>query len=239
MKNLIKTWIVSAALAASSLSASANDFPKTSDTINITKSNLSNALNVRWWDESMRYNIDARVFTDAALSYFDEEVRLYDLKWEAREQVESVLMSYFSRHPVLKMSENGELELVIDDKKEFESMIRKLADAILWWMSPLLRTIWITIAFWWHSWMERQLNNIWETLHDLKPKLYKNIVFDYVWWIITRAAKSSGWKMTIKNYYKNVDGYYPNKNFEVIMSELDNTGQWSVDIKNLKYPFKK
>lgn len=234
MKNLIKTWIVSATLAASSLSASANDFPKTSDTINITKSEVSNTLNVEWL-----YNIDAKVFTDAALSYFDEEVRLYDLKWEARRQVESVLMSYFSRHPVLKISKNWELELIIDDKKEFEAMIRKLADAILWWMSPLLRTIWITIAFWWHSWMERQLNNIWETLHDLKPKLYKNIVFDYVWWIITRAAKSSGWNMTIKNYYKNVDWYYPNKNFEIIMDELDKTGQWNLDIKNLEYPFRK
>ena len=240
MKNLIKTWIVSIAMATSNLSASADNFPISQNiTQNDASSQISEIFQAPPSPEKIYNNIDAKTFADAALSYFDEEVRLYELKWDARKQVESVLMSYFSAHPILKVDENGEMIFIIDDKKEFSKMIRKLTDAILSWMSPFMRTIGVAIVFWWHSWLENKLNNLDETVRNLKGKEYRNIVFDYLWWIIKRVAKSVNWNMSIKWYYDWVHKYYPNKNSDKVRAEMNASWQANRDIKSLKYPFKK
>ena len=76
-------------------------------------------------------------------------------------------------------------------------------------------------------------------MRDMKPKQYKSIVFDYVWGIVKRVAKSINWKMTLKDYYEDVSWYFPNKNSDQIVQELVSNWNWNIDIKNLVYPFKK
>jgi len=87
--------------------------------------------------------------------------------------------------------------------------------------------------------LERKLDNLDDTVWNLKKKVYNNVIFDYFWGIVKRVAKSVGWKMTVRSYYDSVSSYYPNKNSNAVVSELNASGQSYNDIKRLKYPFKK
>ena len=239
MKNIIATWVIWATLIANPLSTDESDFIKHEKTIEEwIKSNISTTLKSVDSNEIMSLWINARVVTNAALSYFDEEVRLYDLIWEPRKKVEATLMKYFSSHPILRVTQNWSLVFEIDDKAAFSDMIQELADAILWWMSPFMRTIAITIAFGWNAWLHNKLGDLDKTVRNLKSKEYKNIVFDYLGWIVKRVAKTVGWKMSVRGYYNSVNNYYPNIHSPQIISELNKSGQSHTDIRNLQYPFK-
>lgn len=227
-------------MTAAPLSVSADNFNGNQKAI--TERTLSNLFSTMKSKDNLNilsYWVDARIITNAALSYFDEEVKLYKLDWEPREKVESLLLSYFAKHPIIRVRQDGNLLFQIDDKEEFSVMIRKLADAILWWMSPFLRTIAITIAFWWNSWLESKLSDLDKTVWELKTKEYRNIVFDYLGWIVKRIAQSVNWKMTVKWYYDEVSSYYPNKNSKQIMDEVSVSGQSYYNITKMQYPFKK
>jgi len=65
------------------------------------------------------------------------------------------------------------------------------------------------------------------------------VVFDYIWWIVKRVVISLNWNMKVWNYYNDISGYYPNKNSWKIVWELDELWLDELDMKNLKYPFKK
>lgn len=251
MKDIVKVWIISGVMSVAPLSASDSSLSNQNNIEEKIASEIGSVINnfdiVGVDDKEIKdqngnintisYWINARIVTDAALSYFDEEVRLYDLKWEPREKVESTLMKYLSKHPILRVTKDGDLIFVIDDKNAFSSMLKELADAILSGMSPLMRGIAITIAFWWNSWLEAKFSDLNKTLMEARAIEFKNIVFDYAWWIFKRVAKSVNWKMTIKWYYDYVTSYYPNKNGSRILDELNASGQANNDIKTLEYPF--
>lgn len=190
-------------------------------------------------ESEVLYPIDAKIVIDAALSYFDEEVRLYSLKWEARENVKTILMNYLLAHPILKKNSKWEILFVIDNKNQFASMIKNLANTLFDWMPRIIREIAIFIAFWWNEELQKTLNNLDYTIMNLPLKQYRDIVFDYFGWIVKRVASSMNLKITVGDYYSSVHGYYPNKNHERILSELDGTWQIDDNIVDLIYPFRK
>ena len=183
--------------------------------------------------------ISARIITNAALNYFDEEVKLYSLKWEARKKVEQIMMEYLSAHPILKMNSDWDILFLIDNKKEFASMIKNLANTLFDWMPKVIRDIAIWIAFGWNEELQKTLNNLDSTVMNLPIKQYKDIVFDYFWGIVKRVASSMEWEITVRDYYDSVNKYYPNKNCEKIWKELEKTWQLDDNMVVLKYPFKK
>lgn len=200
----------------------------------------SNGITLQWAIEAGSLTpISARIITDAALNYFDEEVKLYSLKWEAREKVEKIMMEYLSAHPILKINSDWEILFLIDSKKEFASMIKNLANTLFDWMPKVIRDIAIWIAFGWNEELQKTLNNLDSTVMNLPIKQYKDIVFDYFWGIVKRVAFSMEWEITVRDYYDSVNKYYPNKNREKIWEELEKTWQLDDNMVVLKYPFKK
>jgi len=183
-------------------------------------------------------SIDAKIVTQAALDYFDQEVKLYSLKWEAREKVQVILMDYLSKHPILKQNANWEITFSIDNKQEFASMIKQLANTLFDWMPKIIRTLAILIAFWSNEELQNTLDNLNSTVLNLPIKQYNDIVFDYFWWILRRVSDMVGWKIIVWDYYDSVYKYYPNKNHDKIKEMLIKSWQSGSNIVNLEYPFK-
>ena len=252
MRNEIKASIVWAALAIAPLSGlKANDFVegnngrwlwnkiKSELYLDLKEDNIS-TITLQWAKEYGEIvPIDSKIIIDAALSYFDEEVKLYSLKWEARENVKLILKNYLSSHPILKKNSNWEVVFIIDNKREFASMIKELANTLFDGMPKVIRSIAILIAFGWNEELQKTLDNLDASLMKLPSKQYKDIVFDYFWWIIKRVCNSVWWMMVVGDYYNKVHTYYPNKNHMQIVKEMDAAAQTDNDIKSLKYPFKK
>lgn len=199
-----------------------------------------NIISLQWdKEQEILMSIDAKVVIDAALSYFDEEVKLYSLKWEARENVKKILENYLSSHPILKQNPEWKVVFVIDNKQEFASMIKSLANTLFDWMPKVIRDIAVLIAFGWNEELQKTLDNLDRTLYILPSKQYKDIVFDYFWWILKRICYRVDWSIMVEDYYGKVYVYYPNKNHVKILKELNDTWQIDNDIKDLKYPFRK
>lgn len=194
-------------------------------------------LNNSNYKENIDSWVNARVITDAALRYFDEEVRLYKLKPETRKQVDAIMMNYLSQHPILEINQKWEIRFVIDDKQEFSKIIDKLTHTLLNGMSPFIRKIAIAFVFWWEANLQSQLDNLDKSVWIMKPKQYKDVVFDYLWWIIKRVVKDVNWKMNVKDYYDEVNRYFPNQNSWIIWKELIDSWMEEEDIRNLEYPF--
>lgn len=181
--------------------------------------------------------INARILTDAALCYFDEEVKLYKLKPEIKKQVDNILMSYFSKHAILKIKKDGVVTFEIDDKKAFSKMIDKLTHTLLDSMPYLIRKIAVAFVFGGEWKLQKQLDELDTSVWNMKSRQYKDVVFDYMLWIIKRAVIDVNWKMVVKDYYKNVNNYYPNKNSSKILNELYKSNQAELDIKDFDYSF--
>ena len=106
-------------------------------------------------------------------------------------------------------------------------------------MPFLVRKVWVALFFGWNDKLQEKLDNLENTLFVMKEKQYKDIVFDYIWWIVKRVEKSVNWNMTVKQYYDDFSKYFPNKNSDNISQELLRNWKWNVDIKYMNYPFKK
>ena len=106
-------------------------------------------------------------------------------------------------------------------------------------MPVFVRRIWIPLVFGWNDKLQEKLDNLENTVMNMKEKQYKDVVFDYVWWIVKRVAKSVGWKMTVKQYYDDISRQFPNKASAKISQELVEKWSGNMDIKNMEYPFKK
>lgn len=202
----------------------------------------TNWLNITFDDLSEKTEIllpiDAKIITQAALDYFDQEVKLYSLNWEARENVQVILMEYLSKHPILKRKTNWEIIFSIDNKQEFASMIKHLANTLFDWMPKIIRTLAILIAFWSNEELQNTLDNLDSTVLNLPIKQYNDIVFDYFWWIIRRVCDTVGWTIIVWDYYDSVYKYYPNKNHAKILDSLNKSWQSENNIVDLEYPFK-
>lgn len=231
MKNSLKAWVISAAIASMPLNVNAHNFG--SDLKNQTKEEISIVL----WEkeESMSLYIPPKVMTKAMLDYFDEEVKMYKLSLDARSQVISILNSYFDSHRIFVMNDDWRLDFVIDDKKEFSLMVKRLVSVIINDMPFLVRKLVIPLFLWWADAIQAKLDNLDVTLLNMKEKQYKDVMFDYVAWIVKRVAGSINGKITVWEYYEDISSYYPNKNWKHILEELNNSGQARQDIKFFKY----
>ena len=127
----------------------------------------------------------------------------------------------------------------MDDKREFSRVVKQLVNLIIDDMPFLVKKVWIPLYFGWNDRLQEKLDNLWNTVMNMKEKQYKDVIFDYVWWIVKRVAKSVNWKMTVGQYYNDVSGYFPNKNLSSISQELIRTWIWNQDIKYMEYPFKR
>lgn len=199
-----------------------------------------NEITLQWAIESgVLSPIDSKVIIKAALDYFDQEVHLYSLKWEARENVQIILRDYLSAHSILKKNSDWEMMFIIDNKPEFARMIKNLANTLFDWMSKVIREIAIFLVFWWNEELQNTLNHLDSSVMNLSSKQYKDIVFDYFLWIVKNVASDRNLKITLRDYYTAVHKYYPNKNHAKILEELEKTWKFDEDIRNVKYPFKK
>lgn len=227
-------------LWVSSLSSSANNFENNqNDLKNQTNFQLSKTLNFQDDKEIVSLYVEPQIITKAILDYFDEEVKLYKLSWKAREKVVSILNLYLINHPVLVIWNQWRMSFVIDDKREFSHVVKALVNVIVGDMPFLVRKIWVPLIFGWFDRLQEKLDNLESTVFNMKDKQYKDVIFDYIWWIVKRVAKSVNWKMTISQFYGDVSRYFPNKNSANISQELNTSWNWNIDIKYMKYPFKK
>ena len=233
MRNLLKAWIISLVM---SLDMDGNSFCKNQYMIeNKINTELSTALNSASGKEMVEICIDPKIISKAILDYFDEEVKLYKLTPEAKAGIETELNSYFGVHNIFNMGDDWRMELVIDNKKEFALMVKKVMNIVIWDMPNFVRKVIIPLFLWWNDEIQKKLNNLGETMMNMKEKQYKLMILDYVVWIVRRVEGSVDWKITIWDYYSDISRYYPNKEWKKILEELNNSGQADLDIKVYKY----
>ena len=240
MNSTIKNSIVSAVFAATVLNSNANNLNK------LTYNELENQINIELSNaldsgkhsrESSNLIISPDIVIKAVFDYFDEEVKKFELKAESKIKISKILNSYLSKHPILVTGNQWRMEFVIDDKAEFIHMAKEVVNIIIDDMPFFVKKIGIPLFFGWNSWIQHKLDNLNNTMFTMKEKEYKDIIFDYVWWIVKRVAQSINWKMTTGEYYYDVSSQFPNKNSSNISTELNNLWLRNQDIKNLKYPF--
>lgn len=183
--------------------------------------------------------ISPRIIINAALKYFDEEIRAFDLSLEAKQEISKILAQYLAVHSILKVWSDRNVIFVIENKKDFSNMMKQLVKVIIDDMPFLLRRVAIPVFFGWVSSIQRSLDNLDVTAMNMKEKQYKSVVFDYMWWIVKRVLISINGDMKIWDYYNSVRRYYPNRNSDKIMQELETLWLKDKDVKNLVYPFKK
>lgn len=240
MKDLLNTWVISLTFVTMPMSIEANNFGNNQNELkNQTRIQLSSTLNLQDDKEILSLYVDPKIITWAIMDYFDEEVKMYKLSQKAREKIVPILDFYLSTHPVLVLWNWWRMSFVIDDKREFCRVVKQLVNIIIDDMPFFIRKIWVPLLFWGENSLQEKLDNLWNTVMNMKEKQYKDVVFDYVWWIVKRVVMSVGWKMTVKQYYDDINKYFPNKNSVKIFQELIRTWNWNIDIKYMKYPFKK
>lgn len=183
--------------------------------------------------------INPKLIINAALKYFDEEVRAFDLSLEAKQEISGILAQYLAAHSILKVWSDWRVIFVIENKKDFSNMMKQLVKVIIDDMPFLLRRVAIPVFFGWVSSIQRSLDNLDVTAMNMKEKQYKSVVFDYMWWIVKRVLISMNGDMKIWDYYNSIRRYYPNRNSDKIMQELETLWLKDKDMKNLQYPFKK
>ena len=235
MRNFIRAWIISTAISTIPLNVDGNSFGKNQDMIEKqTNTKLSMALNSENGKKMVEICIEPRIISKAILDYFDEEVKLYKLTPEAKTKIENVLNSYFGAHNVFHMDDDWRMRFVIDNKKEFALMAKKVMNIVIWDMPFFVRKVIIPLFLWWNDEIQKKLDNLDETMMNMKEKQYKLMMLDYVVWIVRRVEESVDWKITIWDYYRDISRYYPNKEWKKFLKELNNSGQVDLDIKNYK-----
>lgn len=246
MRNSIKSWIISVAFATMPMNVNADNFLVNKEWMkdNIEVSLYDNLISddfvkSEWTTELLKLQwVDRKIVANAALNYFDSEVKMFKLSKEAKDKITIILYSYLSTHPVLVIWENGKMEFVIDNKVEFARMVKQFSNVIFDDMPFVVRKVIIPVFFWGRDAIQSKLDNLSGTVMNMKEKQYKDVVFDYLAWIIKRVAVSVNWNMKIGDYYNSVINYYPNKHSAKIMKDLDKLWLKDQDIKSLKYPFK-
>lgn len=246
MSNWLKTWVIPLMLAGMPLKADANGFGSNRNGFQ-TKIELSNALNYQGGKEIVGSYISPKIITEAIFDYFDKEVKLYKLSQEVKEKIRPILNSYLSAHPLLVIWEGWRMSFVIDDMGEFCRVVKLLVNIILDDMTYIQRKVFVTLASGSEKSFKKELDDLPKTVKDMGKDLYKNMVFGCFWWIVKTVAILVNWKMTIEQYYSDVSRYFPNKNFKNDSKDNGNSKnekditswKWNVDIKYMKYPFKK
>ena len=249
MKDLIKSVAVWASIAVMPLNMDLKDLNLTQTMKDKTNSELfmnfgkenfsgfvSNGENL---ERQNLTPINPKLIINAALKYFDEEVSAFDLSLEAKQEISGILAQYLAAHSILKVWSDWRVIFVIENKKDFSNMMKQLVKVIIDDMPFLLRRVAIPVFFGWVSSIQRSLDNLDVTAMNMKEKQYKSVVFDYMWWIVKRVLISMNGDMKIWDYYNSIRRYYPNRNSDKIVQELETLWLKDKDMKNLQYPFKK
>lgn len=233
-KNL-NNALVSVVLVVSPLSSVSN-VGNNSDYASTFRTELSESLQSSEVRESFEV-VEANVVVGAVLNYFDEDVKKFNLSPKARNEIKSILDSYFSSHSFFVVDKSGKVEFYIDDKKGFSKMIKGIINVVIEDMPFLIRKVVIPLFLWWNDAIQGKLDNLDGTVYNMKEKQYKEIIFDCVAWITKKICFNINWKTTVGEYYKSISKYFPNKNWNRILQELNTSGQSNLDIK--RYKFKK
>ena len=249
MKNFVKSATIWVGFAFMPLNISANNFGSSQKEVKQgVKSELfenfnnseSNAVILQWNMEDRNLeSVDSKLVINATLDYFKEDVRAYKLSPKAKQRLVWVLNSYLAVHPILKIWSEWEMVFVIDNKKAFSQLVKQFVGIVIDDMPFLVRKVAIPLFFGWTDGIQRSLDNLDFTVMNMKEKQYKDVVFDYIWWIVKRVVISLDWNMKVWDYYDDISSYYPNKYHINIKKQLNNLWLTNQDIKNLKYPFNK
>ncbi len=226
--------LLSVTLGVAPLS-STNAVGTNSNCMNSVRTELSEAMQSNEVKESFEV-VDANIVVSAILNYFDEDVKKFKLSSKARGEIKSILSSYFTSHSFFVVN-NWNVEFYIDDKEGFSRMIKGVINVVIEDMPFLVKKVIIPLFLWGNDAIQRKLDNLGGTVYNMKEKQYKEIIFDCVAWITKKFCNNINWKTLMGEYYKSISKYFPNKNWNHILQELNTTGQSSLDIK--KYKFKK
>lgn len=249
MKDFVKSATIWAGFAFIPLNINANNFGNSQNEMKQgVKSELfenldnskSNIIILQWNLENRNLeSVDSKLIVDAVLNYFKDDVKAYKLSPRAKQKLVWVLNSYLAVHPILKIWSEWEMVFVIDNKKAFSQLVKQFVGIVIDDMPFLVRKVAIPLFFGWVDGIQRSLDNLDFTVMNMDKKQYKSVIFDYIWWIVKKVVESLNWNMTIWDYYNDISGYYPNKNSWKIMWELKELWLDELDMKSLKYPFKK
>lgn len=249
MKDFVKSATIWAGFAFIPLNINANNFGNSQngmkqgvklelfENLDNSKSNIT----ILQWNLENRNleSVDSKLIIDAVLNYFKEDVKAYKLSPKAKQRLVWVLNSYLAVHPILKIWSEWEMVFVIDNKKAFSQLVKQFVGIVIDDMPFLVRKVAIPLFFGWVDGIQRSLDNLDSTVMNLKEKQYKDVIFDYIWWIVKRVVISLNWNMKVWDYYNDISGYYPNKNSWKILWEMNELWLDELDMKSLKYPFKK
>ena len=249
MKNFVKSATIWAGFAFMPLNISANNFGSSQKEVKQgVKSELfenfdnskSDGIILQWNLEDKDFEpVNPKLVVNATLDYFKEDVKAYKLSPEARQKLVLALNSYLVAHPILRVWWEWDMNFVIDDKKAFLQLVKQFVGIVIDDMPFLVRKLAIPLFFGWVEGIQRSLDNLDSTVMNMKEKQYKDVVFDYIWWIVKRVVISLDWNMKVWDYYDDISSYYPNKYHINIKKQLNNLWLTNQDIKNLKYPFNK
>lgn len=253
LRKIVQTIILSTCMFLSNdLSASSPNSPTlasdSSDSVTITNNsetsekvvdpviNANLAMNFEN-DVKAKLSVSPNAITNAMLDYFDKEVKMYTLSSNARSQIGSILNSYFSSHWVFYIDSDWSLKFVIDDKREFEIMVKDVVNIVIADMPFWLRKIVLPLFLWRNDNIQGKLSNLTATMNNMNEKQYKSIVLDYIPWIIKRVIKfvDRKYEFNVWEYYKDISSYYPNENCNAILNELRKSGKEYTDIRDYEY----
>ncbi len=232
MGKMLKSVLVSVALGVSPLSSAST--VKSSSFVSGHRTELSEALQSNEVKESFEV-VDADVVVNAVMKYFDEDVKKFKLSAKARNEVKSILTSYFSSHSFFVVNNFWRVEFYIDDKKEFSKMIKNVVNVVIEDMPFLVKKVVIPLFLWWNGAIQRKLDNLDGTVYNMKEKQYREIIFDCVAWITKKICVNINWKTMMGEFFKSISKYFPNKSWSHVLQELNVSGQSNQDIKNFKY----
>ena len=244
MKSSIKAPLISLAFATMPLNSNAEIYNQRNDCANRINTSLFENLSkdsvlLDGNSEKIELvNVNSRIIVDAVLNYFDEDVKMFKLSQKAKLRLTDLLNSYLANHWVLKLWGDWNLIFVIDNKKEFSLMVKNFVNIVIDDMPFLVRKVVIPLFLGGNDVIQQKLDNLDETLMNMKEKQYKDVMFDYIAWFIKRVAISSKSNMKMGSYFDAISGYYPNRNSGKIKNDLDKMWLKNKDIKSLKYPFK-
>lgn len=234
MGRRLNSVIVSIALGISSLSSADSTRSMDGSCMDGVRIELSGALRSNDINESLSI-VDSKVAVDAVMNYFDDDVKKFKLSVKARAQIKSILDLYFASHTFFAVDNLGNIKFYIDDKKEFSKMLKGVMNVVIEDMPFLVRKIVIPLFLWWNDAIQRKLDNLDVTVYNMKEKQYKDIIFDCVAWITKKVCININWKTTVGEYYGSISKYFPNKNWNHVLQELNASGQSDLDIKKFKY----
>ena len=203
---------------------------KESDEINQSLDELKSEVNQNQngdknfdnWETIENY-IEPQAIIDAMFTYFEKKVSFLGLlNSETKNKISKELKSYFSKHHLLVVWNDGKVKLLVDDatKRDFivtsKNIVSIIKNEVI--NSNLIKS---ALRIWWKykkvmdsiDKSYSYLDNLDKNLYNMSSKKYMDIMFGHVWWIIKEILLENNlWNMTIGEFFGYISRSYPNKN---------------------------